>query len=186
MGGTRQRPRCRGDHPVPPYPIDRCLQLCARVGTQHLFVVVRRRSCVVSWSRRRCYWRRCWASGRGALEKVRHRGGGSAEPLRRRCGTAAAEATIRCGSAADGAAEWWRTPLWPALPTFLRAAVFPTHAERAEAEIMPERSHRAIMSLSGSRKWRVRAVGASGHVAYCAVNRQDATCYRSLRATRSL
>ena len=48
MGGTRRRPRCRGDSPVSPYPIDRRLRLCARVGTQHLFVVVRRRSCVVS------------------------------------------------------------------------------------------------------------------------------------------
>ena len=44
MGGTRKCPRCRGDHPVLPYPIDRRLRLCARVGTQHLFVVVRRRS----------------------------------------------------------------------------------------------------------------------------------------------
>ena len=33
-------------------PIDRRLRLCARVGTQHLFVVVRHRSCVVAgaWS----------------------------------------------------------------------------------------------------------------------------------------
>ena len=41
-------PRCRGDSPVLACPIDRRLRLCARVGTQHLFVVVRRRSCVVS------------------------------------------------------------------------------------------------------------------------------------------
>ena len=41
-------PRCRGDTPVFTCPIDRRLRLCARVGTQHLFVVVRRRSCVVS------------------------------------------------------------------------------------------------------------------------------------------
>ena len=34
-GGTRQRPRCRGDCPVLPYPIDRRLRHCARVGTQH-------------------------------------------------------------------------------------------------------------------------------------------------------
>ena len=37
-----------GQPPSLPYPIDRRLQLCALVGTQHLFVVVRRRSCVVS------------------------------------------------------------------------------------------------------------------------------------------
>ena len=61
-------PRCRGDDPVFACPIDRRLRLCARVGTQHLFVVVRRRSCVVSgaWSRRRCFRRRCYASARGA------------------------------------------------------------------------------------------------------------------------
>ena len=41
-------PRCRGDAPVFAFPIDRRLRLCAHVGTQHLFVVVRRRSCVVS------------------------------------------------------------------------------------------------------------------------------------------
>ena len=39
MGGTRQAPRCRGGRPVSPYPIDRRLRLCARVGTQHLFSV---------------------------------------------------------------------------------------------------------------------------------------------------
>ena len=58
MGGGRRPParatgpRCRGDTPVFAFPIDRRLRLCARVGTQHLFVVVRRRSCVVSgtWS----------------------------------------------------------------------------------------------------------------------------------------
>ena len=45
-------PRCRGGHQVFACPIDRRLRLCVRVGTQHLFVVVRRRSCVVSgaWS----------------------------------------------------------------------------------------------------------------------------------------
>ena len=45
-------PRCRGGYPVLAFPIDRRLRLCARAGTQHLFVVVRRRSCVVSgdWS----------------------------------------------------------------------------------------------------------------------------------------
>ena len=45
-------PRCRGGRPVFACPIDRRLRLCAHVGTQHLFVVVRRRSCVVSgaWS----------------------------------------------------------------------------------------------------------------------------------------
>ena len=66
MGGTGRRPRCRGGHPVSPYPIDRRLRLRARVGTQHLFVVVHRRSCVVSGVRRRCYRRRCWASECGA------------------------------------------------------------------------------------------------------------------------
>ena len=54
MGGERRRParatgpRCRGGHQVFACPINRRLRLCARVGTQHLFVVVRRRSCVVS------------------------------------------------------------------------------------------------------------------------------------------
>ena len=28
MGGGRRRPRCRGDRPVLPYPIDRRLRLC--------------------------------------------------------------------------------------------------------------------------------------------------------------
>ena len=37
-------PRCRGGYQVFACPIDRRLRLCARVGTQHLFVVVRRRS----------------------------------------------------------------------------------------------------------------------------------------------
>ena len=37
-------PRCRGGYQVFTCPIDRRLRLCARVGTQHLFVVVRRRS----------------------------------------------------------------------------------------------------------------------------------------------
>ena len=37
-----------GRHQVFACPIDRRLRLCARVGTQHLFVVVRRRSCVLS------------------------------------------------------------------------------------------------------------------------------------------
>ena len=53
MGGKRKRParatgpRCRGGTPVFTFPIDRRLRLCARVvGTQHLFVVVRRRSLV--------------------------------------------------------------------------------------------------------------------------------------------
>ena len=58
MGGRRKPParatgpRCRGGYQVFACPIDRRLRLCARVGTQHLFVVVRRRSCVVSgaWS----------------------------------------------------------------------------------------------------------------------------------------
>ena len=58
MGGKGRRPAratgpcCRGGHPVFACPIDRRLRLCARAGTQHLFVVVRRRSCVVSgaWS----------------------------------------------------------------------------------------------------------------------------------------
>ena len=58
MGGKRRPParatgpRCRGEHQVFACPIDRRLRLCARVGTQHRFVVVRRRSCVVSgaWS----------------------------------------------------------------------------------------------------------------------------------------
>ena len=77
MGGRRKAParatgpRCRGVYQVFACPIDRRLRLCARVGTQHLFVVVRRRSCVVSgaWSsaallpaavlceRARCAWR---------------------------------------------------------------------------------------------------------------------------------
>ena len=54
MGGKRKPParatgpRCRGDHQVFACPIDRRLRLCARVGTQHLFVVACRRSCVVS------------------------------------------------------------------------------------------------------------------------------------------
>ena len=48
MRGTRRGGRCWGDRPVLPYPIDRRSRLCARVGTQHLFVVVRRRSSVVS------------------------------------------------------------------------------------------------------------------------------------------
>ena len=50
MGGTGRPPRCRSERPVLPYPIDRrrLLRLCALVGTQHLFVVMRRRSCVVS------------------------------------------------------------------------------------------------------------------------------------------
>ena len=39
-------PRCRGGYQVFTCPIDRRLRLCARVGTQHLFVVVRRRSLV--------------------------------------------------------------------------------------------------------------------------------------------
>ena len=59
-------PRCRGDHPVLPYPIDRRLRLCARVGTQHLFIVVRCRSCVVPGVRRRCVWRQCYTCARGA------------------------------------------------------------------------------------------------------------------------
>jgi hypothetical protein len=58
MGGRRKPParatgpRCRGDTQVFTCPIDRRLRLCSRVGTQHLFVVVRRRSCVASgvWS----------------------------------------------------------------------------------------------------------------------------------------
>ena len=41
-------PRCRGGYQVFTCPIDRRLRLCALVDTQHLFVVVRRRSCVVS------------------------------------------------------------------------------------------------------------------------------------------
>ena len=54
MGGRRKRParatgpRCRGDTQVFACPIDRRLRLCSREGTQHLFVVVRRRSCVAS------------------------------------------------------------------------------------------------------------------------------------------
>ena len=58
MGGKRKAParatgpRCRGGYPVFAFPIDRRLRLRACAGTQHLFVVVRRRSCVVSgaWS----------------------------------------------------------------------------------------------------------------------------------------
>ena len=70
-------PRCRGEYQVFACPIDRRLRrLCARrVGMQHFFfVVVRRRSCVVSgaWSsaallpaavlceRVRCAWRAGW------------------------------------------------------------------------------------------------------------------------------
>ena len=59
MGGERRRParatgpRCRGDRPVLACPIDRRLRLCAHVGTQHLFVVARRRSCVAPGVRRR-------------------------------------------------------------------------------------------------------------------------------------
>ena len=54
MGGKRKPParatgaRCRGDTPVFAFPIDRRLRLCARMGTQQLFVVGRRRLCVVS------------------------------------------------------------------------------------------------------------------------------------------
>ena len=50
MEATRARngARCRGDYQVFACPIDRRLRLCARVGTQHLFVVARLRSCVVS------------------------------------------------------------------------------------------------------------------------------------------
>ena len=40
-------PRCRGGHQVFACPIDRRLRLCTRVGTQHLFVVACRRSCVL-------------------------------------------------------------------------------------------------------------------------------------------
>ena len=36
-------PRCRGGYQVFACPIDRRLRLCSREGTQHLFVVVRRR-----------------------------------------------------------------------------------------------------------------------------------------------
>ena len=60
MGGTRRAPRFRGGGPVLPYPIDRHLRLCARVGPQHFFVVVRHASSFVVrgvWrSRRRCYF----------------------------------------------------------------------------------------------------------------------------------
>ena len=54
MGGKRKRParatgpRCRGGTQVFACPIDRRLRRCARVGTQHLFVVACRRSCAVS------------------------------------------------------------------------------------------------------------------------------------------
>ena len=48
MRRTRRQPRCRGGGPVSPYSIDRRLRLCVRLGTQHLFVVMRRRPCVVS------------------------------------------------------------------------------------------------------------------------------------------
>ena len=54
MGGGRKGParatgpRCRGGTQVFACPIDRRLRLCSREGTQHLFVVVRRRSCVAS------------------------------------------------------------------------------------------------------------------------------------------
>ena len=62
MGGGRRRPvratgpRYRGDGPVLTCPIDRRLRLCVHVhvDTQHLFVVVRRRSCVALGVRRRC------------------------------------------------------------------------------------------------------------------------------------
>ena len=53
MGGRRRTParatgpRCRGVHQVFTCPIDRRLRLCTRVGTQHLFVVACRRSCVL-------------------------------------------------------------------------------------------------------------------------------------------
>ena len=74
MGGGGKRPssatgpRCRGGTPVLAYPIDRRLRLCARVGTQHLFVVVRRRSCVVSgaWRSAALLPARYYACARGA------------------------------------------------------------------------------------------------------------------------
>ena len=68
MGGTRRPPRCRGGRPVLSRPIDRRLRRCVLAGTQHLFVVVRRHSCVMSgvWRRRCCCGRRREASWRGA------------------------------------------------------------------------------------------------------------------------
>ena len=68
--GTRARNGAPlpGRHPVFACPIDRRLRLCARVGTQHLFVVACRRSCVVpdaSGARRRCFRRRRYGA-RGA------------------------------------------------------------------------------------------------------------------------
>ena len=56
-GREKEGARARNGAPLPgrlstkfsACPVDRRLRLCARVGTQHLFVVVRRRSCVVCW-----------------------------------------------------------------------------------------------------------------------------------------
>ena len=44
MGGTRRAPRCRGDHPALPYPVDRRLWRCAHSGTQHLLLKSARRT----------------------------------------------------------------------------------------------------------------------------------------------
>ena len=74
MGGKRRPParatgpRCRGGHQVFACPIDRRLRLCVRVGTQHIFsssCVVVRAWCLVPGARRRCFWRRCYASACG-------------------------------------------------------------------------------------------------------------------------
>ena len=64
----------------------------------------------------------------------------------------------------------WRLP---ALLAFQRAAVRRARAERAEAEVMPERS-RVLVGPGGSQERRVRVVGATDHVLHRDVDREDA------------
>ncbi len=71
VGGRGRPPRCQGERAVMTYPIDRRPRLCARVGKQHLFVVVRRRSCVVRgvWLWWRCC---CGCAGRAGAVRAAH------------------------------------------------------------------------------------------------------------------
>ena len=55
-----------------------------------------------------------------------------------------------------------------ALPALKRAAVCRARAERAKAEVMPERSG-VLVGLGGGQERRVCVVGAAGYVAHCVV-----------------
>ena len=74
----------QGGRPVSTCPINRRLRLCARVGTQHLFVVSCRRSCVVSDASEFGGA----ASGGGAMR---------ARAARAACRVACARAMLLCG-----------------------------------------------------------------------------------------